>query len=71
VLAPLLSWGPYLWADGTRPRQGDGMVWLSENLGPDGTHPSTSGRLKVARMLLEFFKADPNAKRWFLREPTL
>jgi lysophospholipase L1-like esterase len=67
VVAPLLLWGPYLWADGTRPRQGDGMVWLPEDLGPDGTHPSTSGRQKVARMLLSFFKTDANTQQWFLR----
>lgn len=70
VLAPLLLWGPYLWADGTTPRQSDGMVWLREDLSGDGTHPSTSGRQKVAQMLLAFFKTDANAKRWFLKQPT-
>lgn len=67
VVAPLLLWGPYLWADGTQPRQSDGMVWLREDLGPDGTHPSDSGRQKVAQMLLNFFKTDPNVRQWFLR----
>jgi len=67
VVAPLLLWGPYLWADGTTPRQSDHMVWLREDLGNDGTHPSTSGRQKVAQMLLDFFKADPNARPWFLK----
>ena len=67
VQAPLLLWGPYLWADGTRPRQSDGLVWLREDLGSDGTHPSTSGRQKVAQMLLDFFKTDPDARQWFLR----
>ncbi len=70
VVAPLLLWGPYLWADGTTPRQSDHMVWLREDLGPDGTHPSTSGRQKVAQMLLDFFKADANARQWFLRPAT-
>ena len=69
VVAPLLLWGPYLWADGTTPRRSDGMTWLREDLGPDGTHPSTSGRQKVAQMLLTFFKTDANAKRWFLKPP--
>lgn len=65
--APLLLWGPYLWADGTTARKSDGLVWNREDLGPDGTHPSaTSGREKVARLLLRFLKTDPNAKPWFV-----
>ena len=69
VLSPLLLWGPYLWADGIQPRQGDGLVWLRQDLANDGTHPSTYGRQKVAEMLLSFFKTDPTAKGWFLRMP--
>jgi hypothetical protein len=67
VKAPLLLWGPYLWGDGTRPRQSDGLVWTRADLGPDGTHPSPSGRQKVADMLLTFFKTDRNTKRWFVK----
>lgn len=67
VLAPIVLWGPYLWADGLRPRLSDGLVWLREDFGADGTHPSSSGRQKVAGMLLEFFKTDPTARRWFTR----
>ena len=59
VKAPLLLWGPYLWADGTTPRKSDGLVWKREDLANDGTHPSTSGREKVAHLLLDFFKTDP------------
>jgi hypothetical protein len=62
---PLLLWGPYFWADGEKPRASDGLVWLREDLGPDGTHPSPSGREKVARMLLEFLAKDPWAATWF------
>lgn len=65
VNAPLLLWGPYFWADGVTPRKSDGLVWLREDLAGDGTHPSESGRLKVAEMLLEFFKTDPMARSWF------
>jgi len=65
VVAPLLLWGPYLWADGTRPRADDGLVWRREDLGADGTHPSTSGRQKVARMLLDLFKTNADARQWF------
>jgi hypothetical protein len=67
VKSPLLLWGPYLWADGLKPRQSDGLVWKREDLRDDGTHPSaTSGRDKVATMLLTFFKTDPTAKSWFV-----
>lgn len=66
--APLILWGPYFWADGTTPRKADNLVWLRADLGPDGTHPSPSGRDKVATMLLKFFKEDPLARTWFLKK---
>jgi hypothetical protein len=61
---PWVSWGPYLWADGLRPR-GDGVIWERSDFEPDGVHPSAQGALKVAMMLLEFFQKDTAAKRWF------
>jgi hypothetical protein len=68
VKAPLLLWGPYLWADGTTRRQEDGLVWERADLADgDGTHPSETGRRKVADLLLTFFKNDATAKGWFLR----
>ncbi|HVX60316.1 MAG TPA: hypothetical protein VHC19_06940, partial [Pirellulales bacterium] len=67
VKAPLLLWGPYLWANGEQPRAGDGLVWKREDFGPDGTHPSASGRRKVAEQLLAFFKTDRTTKFWFRR----
>lgn len=68
VKSPLLLWGPYLWADGVKGRKNDDLVWKREDLAGDGTHPSTSGREKVARMLLDFLKSDSNAKSWFLKK---
>jgi hypothetical protein len=65
VVAPVLLWGPYFWGDGVVTRQADKLVWTREDLGPDGTHPSNSGREKVARMLLDFFKTDESAAPWF------
>ncbi len=65
VKAPLLLWGPYFWADGVTPRQSDKLVWIRDDLVADGTHPSQTGREKVARMLLEFFRTDETAKPWF------
>ncbi len=67
VRAPLLLWGPYLWADGVAPRKSDGLVWKREDLAGDGTHPSDSGRNKVAQLLLSFFKENTLAKSWFVK----
>jgi len=64
--AAWLSWGPYLWADGTNPRS-DGLIWVISDYVSDGTHPSTSGRQKVAQMLLNFFSNDETTKGWFLK----
>ncbi len=62
--APVLLWGPYLWADGTNPRS-DGLTWSCDDLMGDGVHPSRSGRHKVAALLLDFFTSDALAKSWF------
>ena len=66
--APWVSWGPYLWADGLKPRS-DGLTWACGDLNDDGTHPSATGRRKVADMLLAFFKSDSTAREWFLVNP--
>ena len=65
---PLLLWGPYFWADGIQPRKSDGLIWERNDLGGDGTHPSETGRQKVAEMLLKFFKNDPLASGWFTKK---
>ncbi len=61
-----LSWGPYLWANGTIARS-DGLTWLASDFQPDGTHPSASGRQKVAQLLLNFFNSDETTKPWFIK----
>lgn len=63
---PWLAWGPYLWSDGLKGRK-DGLTYTRDDLGPDGTHPSEAGRMKVAKLLLDFLKTDPTAKPWFLK----
>lgn len=65
--APVLLWGPYLWADGITPRASDKLIYTREDLAGDGTHPSELGRRKVAEQLLQFFKSDELAKRWFVK----
>jgi hypothetical protein len=69
VTAPVLVWGPYLWADGVIPRKTDGLIWERADFSPppDGTHPSAKGTAKVAQLLLDFFKNDPLARGWFTR----
>lgn len=61
-----LSWGPYLWAKGDSARS-DGLVWLPSDFVADGTHPSTTGRQKVAQLLLQFFSTDETTRPWFLK----
>jgi hypothetical protein len=69
TLAPWVGWGPYLWADGTNPRQVGfawdpaGLTWSAEELAPDGVHPGT-GRTKVGDRLLTFFLNSPYTS-WF------
>ncbi len=61
---PWVSWGPYLWADGLRPRS-DGLLWECSDFESDGVHPSAQGALKVGTKLFEFFESDPSARPWF------
>lgn len=68
VQSPLLLWGPYFWSDGIIPRKSDGQVWERSDLAADGTHPSDSGRRKVAAQLLNFFKSDALAQTWFVKQ---
>jgi hypothetical protein len=67
VIAPAVLWGPYLWTDGVKPRKSDGLVWLKEDVSTkDGTHPSDSGREKVANLLLDFLHKNPLASSWYM-----
>jgi hypothetical protein len=64
-LAPVMLWGPYLWADGATPRS-DGLVWQRTDFEDDGQHPSQLGESKVGLMLLDFFKTSLYTRCWFL-----
>jgi hypothetical protein len=66
VMAPLLLWGPYTWANGLLGRN-DGLTWDCQDMTSDGLHPSASGRNKEAGLLTTFFKTDPTASIWFLQ----
>jgi hypothetical protein len=65
--SPWLSWGPYLWADGLKPRS-DATIWICpDDYLPDGRHPSDPiGRSKVSRMLLDFLLTDETALPWLI-----
>jgi YVTN family beta-propeller protein len=65
VKAPWLSWGPYLWANGTTKRA-DGFCYAEEDFGKDGTHLSSSGVDKVGTLMLKFFKSDTTTQPWFV-----
>lgn len=74
AVAPWLSWGPYLWADGLGadrapggvPGRGDGLEWRCSDYNTDGVHPSTSGKQKTTRALNRFLRADATTTPWFL-----
>ena len=68
VRSPLLLWGPYLWADGATARAAGAVTYEPGDFAADGTHPGDTGRAKVARQLIEFFKADATARPWFVAE---
>lgn len=67
VKAPLVLWGPYLWAQGDSPRKIDGMTWTLEDVRADQLHPSDAGCRKTTALLLNFFKTNDGVARWFLR----
>jgi len=67
VQAPWLSWGPYLWANGDRPRK-DGFVFAFDDFREnDRMHHSAAGVQKMGSELLKFFKTDEAARPWFVK----
>jgi hypothetical protein len=68
VQAPVVVWGPYLWANGSMANKSDGLIWTADDFVPsDHTHPAPAGRRKVADLLLKFFTSDGGARGWFVR----
>jgi len=68
VVAPLLLWGPYLWANGTSPRA-DGLDWIAADMEEDGAHPSARGEAKVAAILDDFYSGSQVTRSWYRRQP--
>lgn len=68
VKAPVLLWGPYLWGNGLTPRKSDALAWNKDDFGKDGTHPNMPGMEKAAKILVDFFKTNPNTGNWYLKK---
>ncbi len=65
VKAPWLSWGPYLWANGTTKRA-DGFFYDQADFTPnDGTHLMASAQEKVGRLMWHFLRDDSTTRDWF------
>ena len=67
VMAPVLLWGPYLWANGAEGRKRDRLVWARRDFKHDGIHLSKLGNAKIAKLLMRFFATDQTARIWFLK----
>ena len=63
--APIILWGPYLWAAGETPRS-DALVWRRTDFEADGITPSQDGESKVGLALLNFFKSSLYTRCWFV-----
>ena len=66
IRAPWLSWGPYLWANGSKKRADGFSYEPGDFTANDGTHLMASGMEKVGRLMLQFFQTDSTARPWFL-----
>ena len=64
-VAPWITWGPYLWANGTTPRS-DGLTWERDDFLSNGESLSEQGAHKAATLLFDFLLHEPTAANWFL-----
>jgi hypothetical protein len=67
VKAPWMSWGPYIWANGEKPRSDGFHFVLTDFMATDQMHESPQGQLKVGKEILQFFKSDATTRTWFLK----
>jgi hypothetical protein len=68
VRAPWMSWGPYIWANGEKPRSDGFRFVLQDFMATDQMHESPQGQIKVGNEMLRFFKTDPTTRGWFVAE---
>lgn len=69
VKAPWLSWGPYFWANGEKPRHDGYSYKFTDYRANDHMHHSEDGIRKMGHVLLDFFKTDSTTRGWFLAKP--
>ena len=63
-----MSWGPYLWANGTAKRS-DGFRFEKPDFRDDDQmHHSAAGMTKIGQQLVDFFKTDATTRSWFMRK---
>jgi hypothetical protein len=63
--APWITWGAYLWANGSDPNT-EGLFYLPGDFQRDtGQHPTTAGETIIGSKLLDFFLSSPYAIPWF------
>lgn len=67
-VAPWITWGPYFWANGTKPRS-DGLTWEREDFAGDGETLSDRGAAKAGNFMLRSFLREPTAAGWFTSVP--
>ncbi|MEM4637789.1 MAG: hypothetical protein QXK76_02050 [Candidatus Woesearchaeota archaeon] len=67
VRAPILVWGPYMWASSDEKRS-DGLIWTKEDFEEDGTTPSKLGLSKTTKLLIDYFKFNEFAKEWYVKK---
>jgi hypothetical protein len=68
VEAPVVVWGPYLWAFGDMPRL-DGFSTPRPYFGPDGVHASRLGEERIADQYLVFLAGSASAQTWLRPRP--
>jgi FlgD Ig-like domain len=66
--APVLLWGPYLWANGTIARASDGLTWQVADYESDFIHPGPLGEAKVRALLSGFVTTNATATPWYLAD---
>lgn len=69
VLAPVVLWGPYVWAQAS-PRMSDGFYWSCMDTWSDCIH-GVGGSDRIVSFSLDFFSRHPASALWFMHDTRL